>query len=165
MNNSLERLLGGIVTALRVDIVPRLEDEYAAGQALAIIDLLQSLSVHLDWAVGPLLDKWRAQKQLFRQLDALLGDGAGHPLLSPEGMAPSTGFELMAACNAMDAHLAQIVRGLGGRSEADQRRQEALGLIRAHLKLDLERDLSLTPRPLFAEISRGRASAQPAIQA
>lgn len=160
MNNSIERLLAGMVTALRTDIVPRLDDEYAAGQALAIVDLLQNLAGRVDWAVAPLRAKLASQMDLMKALDELLAGDDAHPGTTPLPTVTAgtgAGVELMAACDAMDARIGEIVRWLGARA-AEGPHAEARALIRTHLKRDLERDLSLTARPLFAEISRGRDS-------
>lgn len=157
MNNSIERLFGGMVTALRSDIVPRLTDEYAAGQALAIIDLLQNLALRLDWAVAPLLVRAEAQRQLFTELDKLLGDRCSHVRAQEHGRPPISGTELLAHCDAMDARIGDVLRWLGT-ADQDHVTAQARGLIREHGRRDLQRELELTPRPLFAEISRGQSN-------
>ena len=49
MQNSLERLLAGVAAALREDIAPALEDEYARGQALAGAEILENLVPRVQW--------------------------------------------------------------------------------------------------------------------
>jgi hypothetical protein len=49
MQNSLERLLAGVATALREDIAPQLEDEFARGQALAGAEILENLVPRVQW--------------------------------------------------------------------------------------------------------------------
>jgi hypothetical protein len=51
IQNSLERLLVGVATALRVEIAPRLEDEFARGQALAGAEILENLAPRVQWRV------------------------------------------------------------------------------------------------------------------
>ena len=49
MQNSLERLLAGVASALREDIAPQLEDEFARGQALAGAEILENLAPRAQW--------------------------------------------------------------------------------------------------------------------
>jgi hypothetical protein len=49
IQNSLERLLGGVAAALREDIAPALEDEFARGQALAGAEILEQLVPRVQW--------------------------------------------------------------------------------------------------------------------
>lgn len=49
MQNSLERLLVGVATALREDIAPALDDEYARAQALAGAEILENLVPRVQW--------------------------------------------------------------------------------------------------------------------
>jgi hypothetical protein len=51
IQNSLERLLVGVATALRAEIAPRLEDEFARGQALAGAEILENLAPRVQWRV------------------------------------------------------------------------------------------------------------------
>jgi hypothetical protein len=51
MQNSLERLLAGVAAALREDIAPALEDEFARGQALAGAEILENLVPRVQWRV------------------------------------------------------------------------------------------------------------------
>ena len=49
IQNSLERLLAGVAAALREDIAPQLEDEFARGQALAGAEILENLVPRVQW--------------------------------------------------------------------------------------------------------------------
>lgn len=49
MQNSLDRLFGGICTALREDVRPALEDRYAQAQIDAAIELLANIAEHVAW--------------------------------------------------------------------------------------------------------------------
>jgi hypothetical protein len=49
IQNSLERLLVGVAAALREDIAPQLEDEFARGQALAGAEILENLVPRVQW--------------------------------------------------------------------------------------------------------------------
>lgn len=154
MNNSLDRLLDGIAAALRRDVIPRLDDEYAAGQALAVIDLINNLKPRLDWAVSPLLARLAAQRSLLAELDASL---AVHPDRPQRGMTPYDtpvdGRALQTLCDQVDEHIGATLRWLADRNDAGC--DAARAAIKRHVHAELRRDMSLTPRPLFAEIARG----------
>ena len=55
MNNSLERLIAGIMATLRADVIPNVTDAYARGQAIGVIDLLNNIAPRLEWARAPLV--------------------------------------------------------------------------------------------------------------
>ena len=54
MNNSLDRLIGGIIATLRAHVIPNVTDGYARGQAIGVIDLLNNIAPRLEWARAPL---------------------------------------------------------------------------------------------------------------
>ena len=66
MNIALERLLEGIVTTLRNDVIPHVVDPYARGQAVGVIDLLNNIAPKLEWARGPLLGEIEEKRGLLR---------------------------------------------------------------------------------------------------
>jgi hypothetical protein len=51
MQNSLERLLLGVAIALREEIAPALDDEFARSQALAGAEILENLVPRVQWRV------------------------------------------------------------------------------------------------------------------
>ena len=168
MNNSLDRLLDGICAALRRDVIPRLDDEYATGQALAVIDLVNNLKPRLDWAVPPLIERARSQQALVAELDHLLGtDDTQRPRFdATSDTLPTDGRGLQALCDRLDAHIGATVRWLGAASAAHsahsahsaqggEAADAARHAISRHVHAELRRDMALTPRPLFAEIARG----------
>ena len=157
MNNSLDRLLDGIAEALRRDVIPRLDDEYATGQALAVIDLINNLKPRLDWAVPPLLARAMAQQTLIEELEELLAGLPDCPLtgqsLSP---LPVDGRSLQALCDRLDSLIGATVRWISARPPGSRQRTEnAQAAISLHVRAELRRDMALTARPLFAEIARG----------
>ena len=157
MNNSLDRLLDGIAAALRRDVIPRLDDEYAAGQALAVIDLINNLKLRVDWAVPPLLARATAQQALIAELDSLLAVCPDRPLAGEAFNAlPADGRSLQQLCDRLDSLIGATVRWIGARPfEPCQATQAAQAAISRHVRAELRRDMALTPRPLFAEIARG----------
>ena len=49
MQNSVERLLLGVAAALREEILPQLDDDFARGQALAGAEILENLAPRVQW--------------------------------------------------------------------------------------------------------------------
>ena len=157
MNNSLERLLEGIATALRHDVIPRLDDEYATGQALAVIDLINNMKPRVDWAVPPLLARATSQRALIAELDNLLAHYPERPKAG-DGFdtMPVDGSGLQELCERMDSFIGATIRWLGMRAaESGEALQAAQAAIDGYVRAELRRDMALTPRPLFAEIARG----------
>ena len=157
MNNSLDRLLEGIATALRIDVIPRLNDEYATGQALAIIDLINNIKLRVDWAVPPLLTRATFQRALIDELESLLANCRERPKAGDDfDTVPADGHGLQELCERMDSFIGATVRWIGlsdpGLGEATRAAQAAIS---RYVHAELRRDMALTPRPLFAVIARG----------
>ena len=165
MNNSLERLLDGIAAALRRDVIPRLDDEYATGQALAVIDLINNLKPRLDWAVPPLLARAAAQQALITELEDLLARYPDRPLAGHALNAlPVDGRGLQALCDRLDGLIGATVRWIGARPPGPcQPTEKAQAAISRHVHAELRRDMALTARPLFAEIARGNDASSASI--
>ena len=161
MNNSLERLLEGIAMALRRDVIPRLDDEYATGQALAVIDLINNMKPRVDWAVPPLLARAHSQRALLVALENLLANYPERPKAGDDFDAtPVDGSGLQELCERMDSFIGATIRWLGTRpSGSGEAIEAAKAAISQHVRAELRRDMTLTPRPLFAEIARGNDTA------
>ncbi len=157
MNNSLDRLLEGIATALRRDVIPRLDDEYATGQALAVIDLINNMKPRVDWAVPPLLARATSQRALIVELENLLANYPERPKAGDDFDAtPVDGSGLQELCERMDSFIGATIRWIGMHaSEPCAAIQTAQTTISRYVRAELRRDMALTPRPLFAEIARG----------
>ena len=57
MQNSLERLFDGVVTSLRDDVAPAVDDPYARAQVAAAIELLANLAERVEWRSDLLRDE------------------------------------------------------------------------------------------------------------
>ena len=71
MNNSLNRLIDGIVIALEREIIPRVDDAYARGQAFAVMDLLRNMRPRLEWSREVTLAQVGLQEAALRRMDDL----------------------------------------------------------------------------------------------
>ena len=159
MNNSLDRLFAGIIASLVSEIIPRLDDEFARGQAYAIVDLLTNLRPRIDWAVGPLSEQIAAQLAAARQIDELAQDlQNGLPGLPPTLAAmpePAAGETLRRLRDQLDEHLCKVI---------DWQNQPPAGVPEAgvaaivavtakYMQEQVRREVSLLARPLFGEIA------------
>lgn len=164
MNNSLDRLFAGIVASLGSEIIPRLDDEFARGQAYAIVDLLTNLRPRLDWAVGPLSEQIAAQLAAAQRIDALAQDLPNGPPNLPPTLAtipePAAGETLRRLRDKLDEHLCKVI---------DWQNQPPAGVPEAavvaivavtakYMQEQVRREVSLLARPLFGEIA-GNAGA------
>ncbi len=159
MNNSLDRIIDGMIATLRGEIIPRLEDEFARGQAYGAVDLLNNLKPRIDWLVTPFFDEVQAQRRLLEQLaDIFKGSQPSLPqapvAIAVEAGATAASIETLR--NQLDEHicalidwLAQHERELGAAAVAT-----AQTAFKQHMQVQLKREMGLTPKPLFAEIAR-----------
>lgn len=157
MNNSLARIIDGMIATVRSEIIARLDDEFARGQAYGVVDLLNNLKPRIDWLVTPLYEEVADQRALLERLSAAL---AGHEPPRLAGAAEvkpgATAFEIEQLRNRLDAHICEWIDWLAARREA----LPALAVtaaelaLKQHMQAQLKREMSLTPKPLFAEIAR-----------
>ena len=74
MNTSLARIIDGMIATVRSEIISRLDDEFARGQAYGVVDLLNNLKPRIDWLVTPLYEEVADQQALLERLaTALVG--------------------------------------------------------------------------------------------
>lgn len=164
MNNSLERLLDGIVGSLRTEIIPRLDDEFARGQAYAAADLLNNLRPRIDWAAAPLAAQIAAQRAVARRIDLLARELPQPPPRLPAGLETAAvggaGRELKALRDRLDEHLCDVIDWLA-RRRADLPETPAAAIMAAleqYMQEQVRREVSLAAKPLFGEIA-GNTSA------
>lgn len=158
MNNSLNRLIDGMIAQLRGEIIPRLDDEFARGQAYGVVDVLNNLKPRIDWLVTPLAEEVAEQQSLLEKLRTAFGAEAGFPAVTVQSVAAaSTARDIEVLRNGLDEQICTAIDWLGRERAQLQpaRVQEAEAEIKAHLQRQLKRELSLTPKPLFGEISKG----------
>lgn len=151
MNNSLPRLIEGIIATLRSDVIPHVPDAFARGQAVGVIDLLNNLAPRLDWAPGPLEAGLRARREAL----AMAWQALGVPQAGPGTAAAVPAAVLLAERDRLDAEIGDLVAQLMAAPGPGAAEEAALGHLRRHMHADLKAELGLTRRPLFAEIASG----------
>jgi hypothetical protein len=161
MNNSFARLIDGMCATLRVEVLTRLDDEFARGQVFGVINLLNTFKVRADWSAGFLVQQIEAQRSA---LEGVATSIAGHPaaatapVLHHAALPPTTsiadlltrrddGNRCIAAClDWLDAEGARLGVERVARIES---------LLRAAMRAEVDIELKASPRPLFAEMSSG----------
>lgn len=159
MNNSLDRLIDGLIATVRAEIIPRLDDEFARGQAYGVVDVLNNLKPRIDWLATPLADEVADQRTLLGELRERFGAEPGFPAeATADSDAPAATAQAMEQLrNRLDERICDAIDWLGARRAALPAEQvgAAEAAIRQHMQRQLKRELSLTPKPLFGEISKG----------
>ena len=160
MNNSLDRLIGGIIATLRTHVIPNVANGYARGQAIGVIDLLNNIAPRLEWARAPLAEAVTARRNAIRAVRALLPEapvGAEEP--SDQALASASSAELAAERDRLDGDIADLIVWVHGENARGDV-AAATAVLRRHIHDELKREMKLTKKPLFAEISKATAAGQ-----
>lgn len=158
MNNSLPRLIDGMVATLRKEVIPHIEGDFARGQAFGVIYMLNSLKLRASWSNEFLVEQLRALEEAARELDEF---GAEIPAaLVPGARAPReapASAELEAMRNQGDERISALIDWLAEHRESVS--AEAAARIEAtidrYLHRQLKWELSTSSKPMFVEISGG----------
>lgn len=160
MNNSLGRLIDGIVIVLEREIIPRVDDAYARGQAFAVMDLLRNMRPRLQWSREITLAQVALQETALTQVDKACRGQKERP---PAYVAPATPSnaldttELEARRDWLEAQVCDVLKWLAEHRPAlDPAVAKAVEeALTNYMREAVKRELALTANPLFAEISRG----------
>jgi hypothetical protein len=160
MNNSLNRLIDGIITALEREIIPRVDDAYARGQAFAVMDLLRNMRPRLQWSREVTLAQVGLQEAALKRVDDLLqGQSERPPAYAPPSAASITldTKELEERRDRLEAEVCGVLKWLTEhRGAIDAAVAQAVeDTLTNYMREAVKRELALTANPLFAEISRG----------
>jgi hypothetical protein len=80
MSDSFDRLVDGMIEALRNHVLPRSGDEFVRGQIFSTIFALNGLKLTADWKAGPLLDQVRVQDAALAEVMRLAGKMVPPPI-------------------------------------------------------------------------------------
>jgi hypothetical protein len=158
MNNSLPRLIDGMIATLRTEIIPRIEGEYARGQAFGVIYMLNSLRLRSSWSNAFLVEQLKVLENASRELKALAPALPEAPL--PDVHAPPSlpdAGALEAMRDAGDSRMCDLIDWLaahGPRLPADTR-ASADKIVDAYLARQAKYEISTSARPMFVEMSGG----------
>jgi hypothetical protein len=160
MNNSLNRLIDGIIIALEREIIPHVDDAYARGQAFAVMDLLRNMRPRLEWSREVTLAQVGLQEAALGRVDDLCRGQAERPPTYASPPAPSNTLgtkELEARRDQLEAEVCALLKWLAGhRAALDAAVAKSIeDTLTNYMREAIKRELALTANPLFAEISRG----------
>ena len=158
MNNSPDRVFEDILRLLRDDVIPQLEGDALRSQVFGAIFMLKNLQLRVDWGGAPLIDEIRAQDTLFDALRAL-DPPVDVELPKAPRLAPGTptGGRLLALRDEGNALVSRFIAEGGGRRAGDPVRVAMDALLSAYMRTELELEIRHTPKPMFAEMSSGKA--------
>ena len=158
MNNSLPRLIDGMVATLRRDIIPHIEGEYARGQAFGVIYMLNSLKLRASWSNGFLSEQLRALRDVSQELAPFVGElpGAPIPRARPPADLPEAAA-LEAERDEGNQRLCELVDWLAANtgSVSPEAHARAEAAIDKYLNRQFRYELSTSAKPMFVEMSGG----------
>lgn len=152
MNIALDRLFEGMIATLRADVIPRIENGFARGQAVGLIDLINNIAPRVEWARAPLLKSVNEKRRLLMTVAEALGEPIAEEPGAPERME-SKALEHEQA--RLDAKICDAMRAAHARPAEDAAAKQALGLLIGHARDEAAERMKITRKPLFAEISGG----------
>ncbi|MGE0098837.1 MAG: hypothetical protein AB7S86_10865 [Hydrogenophaga sp.] len=159
MNNSFARLIDGMCSTLRGEVLERLEDEFARGQVFGVINLLNTFKVRADWSPEWLTLQIQAQCAALDQARSHLQGVAGAPL-PPQRQAPApvSAAELLAQRDEGNRQVGEVMAWVADHRDrlSSDAAQEIERALRQAMRTEIEIELKYSPRPLFAEMSSGR---------
>ncbi|WP_454629931.1 hypothetical protein [Bradyrhizobium cenepequi] len=164
MSTSFDRLIDGMIEALRSHVLPRSGDEFVRGQIFSTIFALNGLKLTADWKAGPLLEQVRVQDATLAEVGRL-ADRMPHPpipaLPRTEGAAADS-----AAVEALrddgDRILGELLFWAGSedaRTANPAVASEIEQLLRRSICDQLKVELAVTPKSMLHQIATGEEGA------
>jgi len=154
MNNSLKRMIDGMVATLRNEIIPHIGTEFARGQAFGVIYMLNSLALRANWSPEFIGEQIAAQLALRNALAPLLVD-TDAPALPQAADAGSDVKALEATRDANDERICALILWHGA-AVLDAAKSSAIEVhLRACMDRQLKWELQTSAKPMFAEMSSG----------
>lgn len=138
MNNSLQRLVDGMIATLRHEVIPATDGEFARGQAFGVIYMLESLKLRAEWSDAYLGEQDAAWTDLLGAVGGVL----------PDGMSPPP-----ADATAGDAWVCDAYDAMTGTEGAAAPLKAVLD---GYVHRCLRHEIKTSARPMFAEMSLGR---------
>ena len=164
MSTSFDRLIDGMIEALRSHVLPRSGDEFVRGQIFSTIFALNGLKLTADWKPGPLLEQVRVQDAVLAEVGRLAGKMKHPPIPAlprTEGATADSAAvealrddgdrllgELLFWASCEDARTADSAVA----SEIEQ-------LLRRSICDQLKVELAMTPKSMLHQIATGEEGA------
>lgn len=155
MNIPLQRLFDGIIATMRSDVIPHVQDSYARGQAIGVIDLLNNISPRVEWARAPLARLVEAKRDLVSEIAVLVPEARAAIEVTAERLESAE--DLLAVKRRLDAAIGDSIAVIWPR-RAETEFARLAALVGAHLHEEMTAEMKITRKPLFAEIASGGAN-------
>ena len=159
MNNSFPRLIDGMCASLRMEVLSRLDDEFARGQVFGVINLLNTFKSRADWSTDFLSQQVSVQCHALEQVRSLIANVPHAPkvatLPTPQVISPA---ELLSLRDSANLEISKLLDWLASVKESLPE-ETALAIeseLRHSMRREIEIELKNSPRPLFAEMSSGQ---------
>lgn len=157
MNNSLARMIDGMVATLRLEVIPHIGTVFARGQAFGLIYMLNSIKLRADWSPEFIGEQVAAQRDLGAELEPLL-QGLGAPEVPNNASTTAIGQALEEVRDDMDGRVCALIEWLDDHSgQIDPAHANAIeGALRRYMDRQLKWELQTSTKPMFAEMSSGQ---------
>ena len=156
MNNSLARLIDGMVVTLRSEVIPQIGTDFARGQAFGVIYMLNSIRLRAEWSGAFHSELIAAQLELGAALEPLVAS-LGAPAL-PDAAAPgSPSKQLEAQRDDNDGRICDLIDWMSQNGATLGKDRTAAFEAALHRYMDRQSkfELSTSAKPMFAEMSAG----------
>lgn len=146
MNVSFPKLIDGMVSALRHNVLPSTDGEFARGQVFGVIYMLESLRLRAGWSPAFFEEQLAALEELRMAISDL-------PPEAPRPAPRADGVDLETARNEGDQRVCELIDWLAARPGTYEPAERA---VNAYLHRQIKYELSTTAKPMFAEIASGQ---------
>lgn len=155
MNNSLPRLIDGMVATLRNEVIPHTQGEFARGQAYGLIYMLNSIRLRADWSPAFVGEQLAALQELTQALQAHGIEPDRLPQV-PDAALPDL-RTLEAARDQGDQRVCALIDWLEAHREhwPAERITAIDDALRHYMNRQIRWELTTSAKPMFAEISSG----------
>jgi len=158
VNNSLPRLIDGMIATLRKEVIPHVDGDFARGQAYGVIYMLNSIKLRAAWSNAFMSEQLGALEEASRELKTLAAELPGAPI--PEAGGRTTlpdAAELEVERNAGDRRMCELIDWLAANRStiAPGALARAEAAIDRYLNWQSRFELSTSAKPMFMEMSSG----------
>lgn len=154
MNNSLKRMIEGMTSTLRNEVIPHVGTEFARGQAFGVIYMLNSVALRANWSPEFVNEQIASQLALSEALAPSLA-GTDAPTL-PEAAAPGLGVKALEALrDANDGRICALIDWAGRATLPAELATTIETQLRTCMDRQLKWELQTSAKPMFAEMSAG----------
>jgi hypothetical protein len=163
MSTSFDRLIDGMIDALRAHVLPNSADDFARGQLFSVIFALNGLKLNADWKAGPLLEQVRVQDSAFAAVRQLARN-MEHPDIPATPRADESIIDpahIEARRDEGDRKLGELLfwaTGERARAADPVASNEIERLLRRLICDQLKVEIGTTPRSMLLQIATGEES-------